>query len=605
LSPISVISEISVFTEIIELGERAVKGFRQDREPLRFFDPLGLPGQGPLTIINQTSSGLYTLPLRGKTNGPGEAWQAKSGMLSADLIVLNANIYTVSSGHAQALAVRDGKILAVGSTAELRKLAGPRTKIEDLGGKTVLPGFIDAHMHLVSVGLRESGYYLDLSQARSLEETLALVRARVQQTEKDQWVLGRGWDESRWPEHRYITKADLDRIAPEHPVVLVRVCGHILCANSVALKKISVTPRAGEFDEPSGLLREETAWAFLQQLQPSDDQIREAIGAGVKLAHKLGVTAIHDIAKPDHIRAYMALHQAHRLKLRVRLNVEVQHLEHLIALGLRTGFGDELLKLGAIKFFADGSLGARNAALREPYQTSPPAPPLKGEGSLPSPSRGGAGGGVSPLGKLNYEQSELNRLVKRAHDHGFQVMIHAIGDRAIDAALEALSHAGATPERRHRIEHAELLHSEQIARMRELGIIASMQPNFLQWSGPGGLYEARLGPERDAHIDPHRKVLDAGVALAFGSDGMPFGPLYGIHWAVNAPHPDQRVSVAEAIHAYTLGAAYAAFEERSMGSLEPGKFADFIVLSRDPFQAPTQINEIAIERTYLAGERVF
>jgi predicted amidohydrolase YtcJ len=537
---------------------------------------MGLPGGGPPTIIE--------IP-----------------MLYADLVVTNANV----AGRIQALAVRDGKILAVGSTAEIRKLAGPRTKIEDLGGKTVLPGFIDAHMHLVSVGLRESGYYLDLSQARSLEETLALVRARAQHTERDQWVLGRGWDESHWPEHRYITKADLDRIAPKHPVVLVRVCGHILCANSVALKKISVTPRAGEFDEPSGLLREETAWAFLQQLQPSDDQIRDAIVAGVKLAHKLGVTAIHDIAKPAHIRAYIALHQAHQLKLRVRLNIEVHYLDQLIALGLRTGFGDELLKLGAIKFFADGSLGARNAALREPYQTSPPAPPLKGEGSLPSPSRGGAGGGVSPLGKLNYEQSELNRLVKRAHDHGFQVMIHAIGDRAIDAALEALSHAGATPERRHRIEHAELLHPEQIIRMRELGIIASMQPNFLQWSGPGGLYEARLGPERDAHIDPHRKVLDAGVALAFGSDGMPFGPLYGIHWAVNAPHPDQRVSVAEAIHAYTLGAAYAAFEEHSMGSLEPGKFADFIVLSRDPFQAPTQINEIAIERTYLAGERVF
>jgi predicted amidohydrolase YtcJ len=539
------------------------------------------------------------LPLRGKTNGPGEAWQAKSGMLSADLIVLNANIYTVSSGHAQALAVRDGKILAVGSTDEIRKLAGPRTQIEDLGGKTVLPGFIDAHMHLVSVGLRESGYYLDLSQARSLEETLALVRARVHQTEKDQWVLGRGWDESRWPEHRYITKADLDRIAPEHPVVLVRVCGHILCANSVALKKISVTPRVGEFDEPSGLLREETAWAFLQQLQPSDDQIRDAIVAGVKLAHRLGVTAIHDIAKPAHIRTYMALHQAHQLKLRVRLNIEVHYLDQLIALGLRTGFGDELFKLGAIKFFADGSLGARNAALREPYQT--PSGLFAFAGQWPAKMNGPG----EAWGKLNYEQSELNRLVKRAHDHGFQVMIHAIGDRAIDAALEALSHAGATAERRHRIEHTELLHSEQIARMRELGIIASMQPNFLQWSGPGGLYEARLGPERDAHIDPHRKVLDAGVALAFGSDGMPFGPLYGIYCAVNAPHPDQRVSVAEAIHAYTLGAAYAAFEERSMGSLEPGKFADFIVLSRDPAQAPTQINEIAIERTYLAGERVF
>ncbi len=499
----------------------------------------------------------------------------------AELIVINANIYTVSSGYAQALAVRDGKILAVGNTDEIRKLAGPTTKIEDLGGKTVLPGFVDAHMHLVSVGLRESGYYLDVSQARSLDETLALVRARVQQTEKDRWVLGRGWDESRWPERRFITKADLDRIAPEHPVVLVRVCGHILCANSLALRKISVKPRAGEFDEPSGLLREETAWAFLQQLQPSDEQIREAILAGVQLAHKLGVTAIHDIAKPEHIRAYTALHQARQLRLRVRLNVEVQHLEHLIALGLRTGFRDECVKLGAIKFFADGSLGARNAALRRTYHDA------------------------ESVGRLNYEQDELNRLVKRAHDHGFQVMIHAIGDRAIDAALEALSSAGATPERRHRIEHAELLHPEQIARMSELGVIASMQPNFLQWSGPGGLYEARLGPERDAQIDPHRKVLDAGVALAFGSDGMPFGPLYGIHWAVHAPHPNQRVSVAEAIHAYTLGAAYAGFEEHLLGSLEPGKFADFIVLSRDPAHASAEINKITVERTYLAGERVF
>ncbi len=502
-------------------------------------------------------------------------------MLWADLLVVNAHIDTGSSGRAQALAVRDGKIVAVGRTEEIRKFAGPQTRIEDLHGKTVLPGFIDAHMHLVSVGLRESGYYLDLSAPRSLGEALELVRARIAQTERDHWVLGRGWDESCWPERRYITRADLDMIAPHHPVVLVRVCGHMLCANSVALRKISVTPRAGEFDEAAGLLREQTAWDFLQRLQPSHEQIGEAILAGIRLAHKLGVTAIHDIAKPEHVRAYIALHQAHRLQLRVRLNIEVHYLNHFIALGMGTGFGDEFLRLGAIKFFADGSIGARNAALRKPYRDA------------------------DTLGRLNYEQRALNDLVKRAHDHGFQVMIHAIGDRAIDATLEALSHAGATPERRHRIEHAELLHPEQITRMKELGIIASMQPNFLQWSGPGGLYETRLGPERDTQIDPHRAVLDAGVALAFGSDGMPFGPLYGIHCAVNAPHPEQRVSVAEALRAYTLGAAYAACEEHTMGSLEPGKCADFIVLSADPAQEPHKIKEITIERTYLAGERVF
>ncbi len=501
-------------------------------------------------------------------------------MLWADLVLVNATIETISSGRVQALAVRDGRIVAVGANAEIKKLAGPKTQIEDLQGKTVLPGFIDAHMHLVSVGLRESGYYLDLSQARSLSEVFDLVRARIKETEKDQWVLGRGWDESRWPERRYITKADLDKIAPEHPVVLVRVCGHILCANSRALQKIAVASRPGEFDEALGLLREETAWAFLEKLQPSPEQIRQAILAGVKLAHRLGVTAIHDIAKPEHIAAYTALHHAHQLTLRVRLNVEVQHLEHLIALGLRTGFGDDLLQLGAIKFFADGSIGARNAALFKPYRDS------------------------DGVGTLNYEQSELNRLVKRACEHGFQVMIHAIGDRAIEAALEALAKAGATPEHRHRIEHAELLHPEHIARMSELGVIASMQPNFLQWSGPGGLYETRLGPERDAQIDPHHTVLDAGVQLAFGSDGMPFGPLYGIHCAVNAPYVTQRVSVAEALRAYTLGAAYAGFEERSLGSLEPGKLADFIVLSEDPARAPN-INEITIERTYLAGRCVF
>lgn len=541
-------------------------------------------------------------------------------VLVADFIVINANIYTVSSGRAQALAVSDGKIVAIGQNEEIRKLAGPKTQIEDLQGKTVLPGFIDAHMHLVSVGLRESRYYLDLSQARSLSEALELVRERVRKTEKPNWVLGRGWDESRWPEHRYITKADLDRIAPEHPVVLVRVCGHILCANSLALQKISVAPRTGEFDESLGLLREETAWAFLQKLQPSGEQIRAAILAGAKLAHRLGVTAIHDIAKLEHVRAYMALtpdpspvqtgegwrSRGKGLQLRIRLNIEVQHLEHLIALGLCTNFGNEFLKLGAIKFFADGSIGARNAALSKPYQDLTPSPltPLSLRGGRGRGEGEGEGRGERSFGKLNYDQNELNRLVKHAHDHGFQVMIHAIGDRAIDAALEALAYAGATPEHRHRIEHAELLNDSQIARMRELGIIASMQPNFVQWSGPGGLYETRLGPERDSQIDPHRKVLDAGVKLAFGSDGMPFSPLYGIHCAVHAPHPNQRVSVEEAIRAYTLDAAYAAFEEHSLGSLEPGKFADFVALSEDPAHAKS-IKEIRVERTYLAGRCVF
>lgn len=501
-------------------------------------------------------------------------------MLYADLIVTNANIETVTQGRAHAMAVRDGKILAVGRTEELLKLAAPKTQIEDLQGKTVLPAFIDAHMHLITAGLRETGFHLDLSECSSLEEALERIRSRIQATEQDRWVIARGWVETRWPERRYLLRQDLDRVAPHHPVVAIRVDGHLLAVNSRALQKLTVTPRPDEFDEAQGLLREETAWALLHQLQPSDEQLQEAVLAAARLAHRLGVTAIHDIVKPAHIRAYAALHQKKRLPLRVYFNPEVKYLESFIEAGLRTGFGDDVLKLGAIKFFADGSIGARNAALYEPYQDA------------------------DTTGQLNYEQNELNRLVKRAHDHGFQIMIHAIGDRAIDAALEALAHAGASAERRHRIEHAELVTPEQLQRMRELGIIASMQPNFVQWSGPGLYYEPRLGRERDSRICPHREVLAAGVRIAFGSDGMPFGPLHGIHWTVNAPHAAQRLSVTEAIRLYTLGAAYASFEEDVAGSLEPGKRADFIVLSHDPTNNTKTINEIRVERTYLAGEKL-
>lgn len=504
-----------------------------------------------------------------------------------DTVFINGPIYTCGqdrAARAEALAIYQGRIVAVGRMSEIRKLAGPQTAFIDLQGKAVLPGFIDAHMHLTTAGLRQTGFLLDISTAGSLAEVLEQLRETVKTREPGIWVRARGWDDSQWPERRYLTRDDLDRVAPQNPLIALRVDGHLMSINSRALAELSIPrERPEEFDERAGLLREKTAWDVYQQIRPNLAETERALAAGIQLAHTLGVTSLHDVVGLPQIKAYERLRRQGQLNLRVRLNPEIEVLETLSALGLSSNFGDELLKLGAIKLFADGSIGARNAALFEPYADAP-----------------------STSGRLNYAQDELDRLVRCAHAAGFQIMIHAIGDRAIEAALEAIAHSRAGSDDRPRIEHFELATPEQIERCRELGVIASMQPNFLQWSGPKRLYAARLGGERDQHIDPHRWVLEQGLRLALGSDGMPFGPLFGIALAVDAAHEGQRLSIEEALRAYTLGAAYAGFAEDETGSLEVGKWADLVVLSEDPYEiAPERFAEIKVLQTYLAGELVF
>jgi predicted amidohydrolase YtcJ len=503
-------------------------------------------------------------------------------MLCADLIFVNGHVWTVTRGRADAVAVRDGKIVAVGRNEEVEKLKGQPTQTIDLKGQTLLPGFIDAHTHFISTGLEET-LFLEVTNIRSLAETLEKLRERAQTLPEGAWLRARGWDESLWPEQQYITKRDLDRVAPDHPAIAIRVDGHLLCANSQALNTVkNFKIRPGEFDEVSGLLREETAWSFLDQIQPTHEQFQEAILTATQKAYGLGVTSLHDIVRPSHVKAYMALHQTKKLKIRIYFNPEIKYLDELERAGLRTGLGDRWLRLGAIKFFADGSIGARNAALHQPYRDAP-----------------------GTTGKLNYEPSELNHLVKRSHEAGFQVMIHAIGDRAIDAALDAYADVGVSPERRHRIEHVELATASHLKRMNQMGILASMQPNFVQWSGKGGLYETRLGPDRDAQIDPHRAVLNLGVRLVFSSDRMPFSPLYGIHSAVNAPFESQRISVEEAIRSYTIEGAYASFEEKEKGSIEVGKLADLVVLGEDPTKNSKKIEQLSVKMTFLEGQRVY
>jgi len=498
-------------------------------------------------------------------------------------IFCNGPILTMADDAPEAVLIRDGFIEAVGSLDQVKSHSEASTKIVDLGGQTLMPAFIDAHMHLVHVGLKESGFAVDLSKMSSLEETLELIEKLASEREAGTWIRARGWDEMNWPEKRYVTKSELDEIAPDHLVSLTRVCGHLLVANSKALQEVHVAADSDEVDYATGTLREQAVVNFSRQTGPSELDVEYAIMAGSRLALSLGITKVHDYVSPNYIRAYQSLKQRDELPIRITMHPFVEYLEHLTSLGLQTGFGDEMLRLGAIKLFTDGSIGARNAALFEPYLDS----------------------ADSTTGKLNYDQSELNSLACASHDAGFQLSLHAIGDRAIEAALEALTKAGVATRDRARIEHLELPTEGQLEKMAAHGIIACMQPNFVQWSGPESLYEIRLGADRDARMDPHQTVLSKGVKLAFGSDGMPFEPLYGIHKVVNAPHEQQRLSVDEALLAYTLSAAHIGFDEDSLGSLEVGKTADLVVLSENPIEHPDKIDEIEVLATYLGGELVY
>ncbi|MFQ5794407.1 MAG: amidohydrolase [Candidatus Bipolaricaulia bacterium] len=492
-----------------------------------------------------------------------------------DLVLLNGVVMALSESDGdqeqEAVAIWRDRILAVGRSKEIQAL-GAGAETIDLHGKTVLPGFIDAHTHFVQLGLEQT-VYLNLGEAGSLEAALDRVRDAAKRRPEGEWIVGRGWDESHWPEARYITREDLDRITSRHPVALFRVDGHLASVNQVALQTLNVRSE-------DGLLREETAWRIYDLIGFNPEQLREAVRAATRLAYRHGVTSVHDIVEPEQIQVYNELRD--KLRIRVRINPRVQFLDDLSGLGLRTGFGGPFLKLGAIKIFTDGSIGAGNAALNEPYE-----------------DRDGTGA-------LNYEPEELKWLVQTAHRNGFQLMIHAIGDRGIATALDALAEAGVTADDRPRIEHLELVSDGQIERMRQLGVVASMQPNFIgNWGLSDGMYERRLGKARTVYMNPFAKLIEAGVPLAFGSDCMPFSPRYGLHWAINTPFEIQRLSVETAIHAYTLGAAYAGFDEAEVGSITPGKLADLVVVSDNPHRIPDRIEDLEVVMTILGGEIVY
>ena len=315
-------------------------------------------------------------------------------------------------------------------------------------------------------------------------------------------------------------------------------------------------------------------------------QDRVPLKLATKKAHMLGVTSVHD-AHVDNkqIKAYRKLHESRQLNIRVSMMPGVEYLDEIIDLGLGQGFGDNRLRLGAVKILSDGSIGAETAALKEPYLDNP-----------------------KEQGMLVWVKDELEEVVLKAHENDIQLAIHAIGDRAVELVLDCFEKANVEEKKnlRHRIEHCEMLSQEQVEKMAELDLVASMQPNFVgEWGLPGGMYGTRLGKERAAAMNPFALLKEARVKMAFGSDCMPFGPLYGVHWAVNAPFPSQRISPEDAFKAYTIGGAYASFEEGYKSTIEEGKLADMVMLDGDPFADPSSIKDMTVQLTIFDGKIVY
>ncbi len=545
---------------------------------------------------------------------------------AADLILINGEIHTLTEPDEthEAVAVRDGRIVRLGTTYDVEMLAGVETEIVDLDERVVLPGFIDAHTHLTTVG--RYLVHADLSAADSPAEAVELLAERAAELDgeggaadgdaaggnaaggnaadddadftADAWVLGYGYDESTWEEDRYLTREDLDAVATDRPVAAFREDMHVAAVDSTALDRLADAIAAAPEDtvptdangEPTGVLLEAAIDPVYETVEPGPAETREIVEAALADCARKGITGFHDMVRGSHAPGvYRDLDAAGELTARVRLNYWTDHLDALREVGLRTNAGSAFVETGAIKSYTDGSFGGRTAKLSEPYADVDEAT-----------------GDDAASGQWVVEPAELREIVAEATDAGYQFTAHAIGDEAVDAVLDAYEGAGVGDPgaARHRIEHVELADDEAIERLAESGVIASVQPNFLKWAGENGLYASRLG-DRRTETNRYRDMLDAGVNLAFGSDGMPMDPLLGVHHAVNAPADSQRLTVTEALRAYTRGAAYAGFAEDRLGTIEPGKLADLVVLDASPWERTAEIRSIDVSTTIVDGHIIY
>lgn len=538
-----------------------------------------------------------------------------------DRILINGKVVTMDGNRSiqEAVAIDKGRIVKVGTNEEILELKGENTDVIDLGGKLLLPGFNDSHLHLVGFGYTLQN--VDLVGVKSIEEIIERGRAAIEEKKikKGQWLRGRGWNHDYFIDKQvFPTRYDLDKISTDHPIVFTRACGHVLVANSKALELAGITKdspqvEGGHFDldengEPLGIFRENAMELIYSCIpEPTVEDIKNMLKEAMAKANACGITSVHSDdfeALPGKnyeniIKAYKELKEEGNMTLRVYeqcLLPEIERLSAFIEKGYNTGYGDEVFKIGPLKLMADGSLGARTAALTKPYEDD------KTTSGIPV-----------------FTQDELDELVDKAHSSGMQVAVHGIGDRAIYMALDAIEKAlrkNPRQDHRHGIVHCQITDEYILNKFKELNAVAYIQPIFLDYDWH--IVEDRVGPDLMKTSYNWKTLVDKGVHIACGSDCPveSFDVLNGIYAAVTRKDlkgepeggwlPEQKLTVEEAVYGFTMEGAYASFEEDIKGSIEEGKLADLVVLSQDIFEIPEDnIKDVEVEMTIFNGEIVY
>ena len=530
---------------------------------------------------------------------------------SATLVLLNGKVWTVNPAQprAEAVACVGNRIAAVGSNDEIRKWIGPATQTIDLAGKLVLPGFNDSHVHFFDGGQNLAGVQLRTTKSEAeLRDRIAAFAAKLP---AGRWITGGNWDHENWTPAQLPTRQLIDAVSSGHPVFVNRLDGHMALANSEALKLAGITretpdPPGGTIvrdaaGDPTGVLKDAAMDRVYRIIPaPSPEQIADAVRAAMRYAAENGVTSVQDMsAAPEILRVYQTLRARGELTVRISGHQPLASWERLAAIGLHAAFGGDKLQIGGLKGFADGSLGSTTALFFQPYLDAPNTSGLANSQMIPV--------------------SKMQNNILGADRAGLQVAIHAIGDKANHTVLDMYEEAGRQDgprDRRFRIEHAQHLLRDDIPRFGKLHVIASMQPYHC--IDDGRWAEKRIGPERAKTTYAFRTLLDTGAVLAFGSDWpvAPMEVLMGIYGAatrrtLDGKHPDgwvpeQKISVAEAIHAYTMGSAYASFTEKIKGSIEPGKLADMVVVSDDILSIPpAEIANTHVVTTIFDGKVIY